>query len=162
MAMNEKTSLADRIRLGGVYKDIDGSSSSEVVRIALEAMPLPTLVDRDVLYSAIMEREALTSTAIGYGIALPHPRNPIISSMQDERVATVFLKHPIEFDALDGKPVFILFFIFSASSKSHLVVLSRLSFLCRTTEFQSFLGTKPSVEALADYVAQKELGWGNS
>ena len=68
-------------------------------------MKLPDDVDREFLYQVLLAREALGSTGIGDGIAIPHVRNPIVLHLSRPTVTLCFLEQPVDFGALDGQPV---------------------------------------------------------
>jgi hypothetical protein len=102
--MTKALSLAALIRKGGVYYNIGGSTPPEALKEAVGAMSLPKGVDREAFLKAILEREALMPTAIGNGVAIPHPRSPIIADPALQRVALLFLKSPIPYNALDRNP----------------------------------------------------------
>jgi PTS system nitrogen regulatory IIA component len=74
-------------------------------------MPLPEEVDRQFLFQVLLARESLGSTAVGGGIAIPHVRNPIVMHIPLPIITLCFLEHPIEFGAIDAKPVHVLFTI---------------------------------------------------
>ena len=97
--------LADAIRAGGVHRDVPGADKSTILRAVVERLPLPAGVDRNVLHHVLLAREALGSTGFGNGIALPHARNPIVLRVARPAVAVCYLARPVEFDAIDGKPV---------------------------------------------------------
>jgi PTS system nitrogen regulatory IIA component len=118
--------LSDALAAGGILHDIPGDSRDEVLRAVVGRLQLPPDVDRDFLYQMLIARENLGSTAVGDGIAIPHVRNPVV--LHAPSVITLcFLSHPIDFGALDGKPVDILFFLLSPTIRAHLHLLSRLT-----------------------------------
>jgi PTS system nitrogen regulatory IIA component len=100
------------------------------------ALPLPEDVDRELLLRLFLAREASASTAIGDGIAIPHVRNPIVLHVTQPTVTLAFLARPVDFGALDGKPVHVLFSIISPSTPTHLRLLSRLSFALHDRQFR--------------------------
>ncbi len=144
---------------GGVYYNISGATPSSVLADLAGLVALPEYMDANHLLNAVLEREALMSTAIGDGIALPHPRNPLIDKAEDQFIAIAFLREPIDWRALDGKPVSSLILIISASPKRHLHTLSRVSFLCRDKNFQALLAERASREELIAAVAAVEQAW---
>jgi PTS system nitrogen regulatory IIA component len=85
-------------------------------------------MDRDLLLDVILARESLGSTGVGDGIAIPHVRNPIVMHIPQPLVTLCFLATPVEFAAVDGKPVHTLFTLVCPAIKAHLRLLSRLSF----------------------------------
>src|ERR1700676_4167199 len=62
----------------------------------------------DPIATAIMKREALGSTGTGEGVALPHAR---LKEIKQPFGLLARLKHPVDFDAIDGKPVDLVFFL---------------------------------------------------
>src|SRR5262249_49982160 len=99
----------------------------------------PRALDRDFLLSVLLAREALGSTAIGDGVAIPHVRNPIVLEVARPIVGLCFLAQPIDFGALDGKPVHTLFSLVSPTVRAHLHLLSRIAFLLRDARFRAAL-----------------------
>ena len=81
---------------------------------------------------------------MGRGIAIPHPRSPLSETLDHSLITTCFLDEPIDFHAVDDKPVFVMFILVSASTKMHLHLLSRLSFCVRDGAFFKFLETYPN------------------
>ncbi len=152
-------SLSTLIERGGVFYNVGGSTAAEALREGIKGLVLPKGVDREALATAVLEREALMPTAIGNGVAIPHPRNPIISDPAEQRVAVFFLKTPIAYEALDRKPVSILFLILSAEAKSHLAVLASLSHLCQRRDFLELLADRPSTEELTAFIKAAEESW---
>jgi PTS system nitrogen regulatory IIA component len=123
--------LGEALAAGGVVHDLQGEDSASVLRHLVAAMPLPPGVDRDLLHTVLLAREALGSTGIGDGIAIPHPRNPIVLHVERPLVTLCFLRQPVEFGAVDGKPVYALFSLISTTPKMHLHLLSRLAYVLR-------------------------------
>ena len=94
----------------------------------------------------------INSTAVGGGIAIPHVRNPIVLHIDQPVITMCFLKSPIDFNALDRKPVSILFIVLSPSIKMHLALLARLAFCLRDPKLQDYLHRKASrEEVMADF-----------
>jgi nitrogen PTS system EIIA component len=157
--MSGVVSLAELIERGGVYYNIAGSNPVEALNEATKALSLPKGLDRESLLTAILEREALMPTALGHGVAIPHPRNSMISDSNAQRVAVFFLKSPIAYNALDRKPVSALFLILSSDAKSHLATLASISHLCQHADFLEFLAKRPSKEELVARIAAAEASW---
>ncbi|MCL2320460.1 MAG: PTS sugar transporter subunit IIA [Treponema sp.] len=151
--------LAELLKRGGIYRDIKGSTPREVLTDLAGALPAIPSVQADVLLGAVLEREALMSTSAGHGIALPHPRNPLLKSTEDQFVALAFLKNPVDWNSLDGKPVDTLLLIVSASSKEHLHTLSKINYLCRNENFRRLLGERAGEEELLGFIRETEKEW---
>jgi nitrogen PTS system EIIA component len=128
--------LTEALRAGGIYYRIGGSDKGSVLHNVVETMRLPAEVDREFLFEVLLAREALGSTAIGDGIAIPHVRNPVILHLERPMVTVCFLERPVDFGALDGKPVSVLFTLISPTVRAHLHLLSRLSYALRDPAFK--------------------------
>ena len=94
--------------------------------------------------ATLIERETLASTGIGQGIAVPHPRHPQDWGLGEPMVAVFFLDHAVDFHALDGEPVFVLFVILCSTVKGHLRMLAQVSHLVNNAEMQAYLRTTPN------------------
>ena len=105
-------------------------------------------MDREFLLQVLLAREALESTAIGDGIAIPHVRNPIVLHVPRPTVTLCFLERPVDFGALDGQPVQALFNLISPSVKGHLHLLSRIAFVLRDGEFKGLIQRQASKEEI--------------
>lgn len=159
--MNETGSIIEMIRTGGVYYHVSGSSAEEVFTDAVSRILLPDGVDREGLLNGILERERLMSTSIGYGVALPHPRVPLVSDAGRERIYVCYLDRGVNFDAMDGLPVHVLFIILSSGSENHLGILSRLSYLLQQETFREALRTKPDTDELSKLIENHLQGENN-
>jgi nitrogen PTS system EIIA component len=82
------------------------------------------------IYAALIQRERLSSTSLGRGIAIPHVKLPGVKA-----ITCIFarLEHPIPFESHDGEPVDLLFFLLApeAAGADHLKALARISRLVR-------------------------------
>jgi PTS system nitrogen regulatory IIA component len=119
--------LAEAIRSGGVHRGVSGKDKSAILRAVVDRLPLPGPGDRDLLHRVLLAREALGSTGLGNGIAIPHPRNPIVLRVPRPEVAICYLEPPVDFEALDGKPVHTLFTVVSSSTRTHLHFLALIA-----------------------------------
>jgi PTS system nitrogen regulatory IIA component len=131
--------LSGALATGGVFYRLAGKDKPAVLRSVVEVLRLPDKVDREFLLQVLLAREALESTAIGDGIAIPHVRNPIVLHVSQPIVTLCFLEAPVDFGALDGQPVHALFTLISPTVKAHLHLLSRLAFALRNPEFKALI-----------------------
>lgn len=104
-------------------------------------------LDEREIYSSLLAREKLGSTALGDGIAIPHCR---ISTCEQPIVALITLQEGIDFDAPDGKPVDILFLLLvpEEAREEHLNVLASLARLLDQSDFCAALRAAGSNEEL--------------
>lgn len=92
----------------------------------------------EVLKDAIFEREKLGTTGVGGGIAMPHARS---ASIKDLTVAFFRADNGIDFDAVDNKPVSIIFMLLApiSSGGPYLKLLAKISRLLRSDDFRDAL-----------------------
>lgn len=148
--------LADALKSGGVAYRVVGHDKPSVLRAIVDVLKLPEEVDREFLYQVLLARETLGSTGIGDGIAIPHVRNPVILHVSKPTVTLCFLEHPIEFLAIDGRPVSTLFTLISPTVRAHLHLLSRLAFVLRDENFKAVLKRQGLREELLAALAKAE------
>ena len=141
--------LSELLRTGGIHHDVDAPDKMGVLREFVARLPLPADQSRDALLSVLEAREAMGSTGIGDGIAIPHVRNPIVLRVREPFVTLCLLRHPVEFDAIDGQPVHALFMVVSPTVPAHLRILGQLGFVLRDQELRRLLrGRAPAAEVL--------------
>ncbi len=89
------------------------------------------IIDRQAACRAVFEREEKLSTGIGHGIALPHAKT---DAVRVSTAALVTCAYPIDFDALDAKPVDIAILLLGPPNdvRTHLQLLGKISRLINT------------------------------
>ena len=133
-------SLSEALEAGGVHCGVPGDDKLSVLRSVVNLLKLPPQMDPEFLLQVLLAREALGTTAIGDGIAIPHVRNPILLQNKPAPAVTLcFLANPIDFGALDGIPVRVLFMLTSPTVKVHLHLLSRLAYALHDPQFRATL-----------------------
>jgi nitrogen PTS system EIIA component len=140
--------LSVLLQAGGVHRDVEGDDTSGVLAAIVRRLPLTPEVDREFLLTVLDAREAMGSTGIGDGIAIPHVRNPILLHVDQPFVSLCLLRNPVEFGAIDGKPVHAVFLVVSPSVPSHLKILAQLGFVLRDSEIRALLARRASAEEI--------------
>ncbi len=153
-------SLSEALRAGGVYYRIGGTDKASVLHAVVDTMKLPEEVDREFLYQVLLAREALGSTGIGEGIAIPHVRNPIVLHLSRPMVMLCFLENPVDFGALDGQPATTLFTLISPTVRAHLHLLSRLGFALRDPGFKKAVLEQASRDKILEALTRAEIALG--
>jgi PTS system nitrogen regulatory IIA component len=114
--------------------------------IAAKAAELTGQNERAIL-ETLLQRERLGSTAVGNGVAIPHGKLPKLN-----KVFGLFarLDRPIDFDALDGQPVDLIFLLLApeGAGADHLKALARVARLLRDPEVARKLRESRDAEAL--------------
>ncbi|MEW6237627.1 MAG: PTS sugar transporter subunit IIA [Candidatus Omnitrophota bacterium] len=132
-------SLAEVLRNGGIFFRLEGTDFRSAVGSLIKALPLFDETVRQFLLESYWAREELNSTAIGDGIAIPHSRVRVVPYIVRPMAALGFLEEPVDFKALDGQPVRILFTVLSPYLQAHLHVLSRFLLALRDAGFREAL-----------------------
>jgi PTS system nitrogen regulatory IIA component len=153
------TSLKELLKRGGVFYDVAGENPASAIKSIIDTVHLPPCIDKATLLQAVLEREELMPTAHGFGIALPHPRTPVINNDDVQFSAIAVLQKPIEWRSLDGIPVFAACLIVSSSAKEHLSTLSRLNFFCCDADFRTLLVGRAGESELLSYIEKIESSW---
>jgi PTS system nitrogen regulatory IIA component len=141
-ALKERASvppISTLLLSGGIHHAVRGASAAAVLSAVVARLPLPAQVDRAFLATALTAREAMGSTGIGYGIAIPHVRNPILLHVEEPLVSLALLAHPVDFGAADGQLVHALFTVISPTVPIHLRILAQLSLLLRDEPLRRLL-----------------------
>jgi len=149
-------SLAEAVRAGGVHRDVSGADKASILRAVVDRLPLPAKADRELLHRVLLAREALGSTGFGNGIAIPHPRNPIVLRIAKPEVAICYLDRPMDFEALDGKPVHTLVTLVSPSTRAHLHLLALVAAALRDPGVLAKLQAKAGVDEIVPEIARVE------
>ena len=144
--------LASLIHKGGVYFSVEGETPEEIYKKVTEAMNLPNSISAASVYDALCAREKIMSTAVGNGIALPHARAPIVKDEDDQRIAVVYLKNPIDMKAPDDLKVYVMFVLLTQNPQTHLQILSTLASLFQKVSFRSVLEKNASEEEIVKMV----------
>ncbi|MDR1468199.1 MAG: PTS sugar transporter subunit IIA [Spirochaetaceae bacterium] len=152
-------SLVPLLERGGIVYDVEGTTPAQAIRDLIGRITLPDHLDGAALLKAVLEREDLQPTQAGHGIALPHPRNPLVTREDEQFIAIGLTKYPVNWHALDGEPVRAVILIVSSSARSHLHTLSKLHFFCAQPDFLALLFNKARKEDVERYVAEAEKAW---
>jgi len=148
--------ISESLKAGGIVYRLGGDDKSSVLRAVVEVLPLPDEVDREFLFHVLLAREALGSTGIGDGIAIPHVRNPIVLHVKEPTITLCFLEHPIHFDSIDSQPVDTLFTLISPTVRTHHHLLSQLGFVLQNLEFRAALKRRAPHDELMEALARAE------
>ena len=144
-------SLLDAMTRGGFHYGVAGTDSESLLTRLIQSLEIPG-VDPRLLLDRVIERETLSSTGIGNGIAIPHPRQPL-ETLSASSVVTCFPSQPVSFAAVDNQPVTVVFLMLSIDTRAHLKLLSQLSYLLHQPAFAAFFRGGPSSSEILQRVA---------
>jgi mannitol/fructose-specific phosphotransferase system IIA component (Ntr-type) len=109
----------------------------------------------EALLRSVRDREAVLSTGIGEGVAIPHGRTPLLDSLV---VAAGICESPVEFSSLDGRPVELCFLLAGPESAAgaHVKALGRISRLLHRAPLRDALKECTSAEEFLELVRASE------
>ncbi len=122
--------IADLLRPEQVIAHLRATSKKQALQDLARRAAQTAGQNERVIFDVLMERERLGTTGVGNGIAIPHGKLPNL-----DRLHGLFarLDHPIDFDAIDERPVDLIFLLLAPESAGadHLKALARVSRLLR-------------------------------
>lgn len=127
--------LTDYLRAENIFLDVDLPDKDAVLRFIADACVKNGIVREQArIYEGLVQREETMSTGIGNGLAFPHT-----TSAEADQAAVLLLRlaGPVDFDALDQKPVSIIFALITPQKDKdmHMRLLAGVSRLCREDSF---------------------------
>ncbi|HUU66849.1 MAG TPA: PTS IIA-like nitrogen regulatory protein PtsN [Methyloceanibacter sp.] len=147
--------LGDLISPEAVVPSLKAQSKKQLLQdLAARAARIAGLQERDV-FDVLWQREQLGSTGLGQGVAIPHGKLGGLN-----RIVGLFarLSEPVEFDAVDGEPVDIVFLMLApeGAGADHLKALARISRLLREGPAVDKLRASKDAAALYAVLTQEE------
>lgn len=130
--------IAPLIRPQNVVVDLDAASKKRLFELVGKLFEASEGISASEVFDSLFSREKLGSTALGYGIAIPHGR---IKGLKDTACACVRLKAPIDFDAPDNLPVDLVFVLLAPATATdvHLQILGELAQMLSDAAFREKL-----------------------
>lgn len=141
-----------------IATDIKSSKKEDVIREMVDLLTNAGEIEkryRNKLIDALMAREALGSTAIGQGIAIPHTKSECVEKL----VAAFGLsKKGVDFDSLDAEPVYIFFLLVAPqdSAGPHLKALARISRLLKDKYMRDSLRACQDEKSVIKIISQED------
>jgi PTS system nitrogen regulatory IIA component len=144
--------LSKLLPLANIAIDSAARDKSAALDVAAQLLAAASAIDRDRIRSALADREALGSTGLGQGVAIPHGR---LRGIKQAMAAVVRLQQPVPFDAPDGRPVGLLVALLVPENarQEHLEMLSELAQMLSDRELRVDLMSEPTPAALLARVA---------
>ena len=135
-----------------LVSDDKESAIAEVLELLVTSADV---TDRDGTYTALLDREDLGTTGIGEGVGVPHAKHDSITHLS---MALAVCAHGVEFDAIDGKPVYVIFLILAEPDNPgpHVQALAEVARLCQAPGFCRRLREAASAEEILDIIVEFE------
>jgi len=150
--------IMDFLSKKAIVTDLKSTKKEDVIKELVDALIEAGDIEkraRNKLIEFLMNREALGSTAIGQGIAIPHAKSDCVGKL----VAAFGLsKKGVDFDSLDGEPAYIFFLLVAPqdSAGPHLKALARISRLLKDKYFRDTLRASEDDKAVSRIITQED------
>lgn len=150
--------ILDFLCPGAVIADLKAVTKKELIEEMVAVMVEAGAFEKKhkvKIIDVLMAREALGSTAIGQGIAIPHGKTDCV----DKLVAGLGISRKgIDFDALDGEPAHIFFLLAAPidSAGPHLKALARVSRLLKDKYFRESLRSAKDKKDILELVSRED------
>ncbi len=143
--------LSDLLNEDRIACEVDARSKKRALEVLIQLLAQDQVyVTSGDIFDSLLCRERLGSTGIGYGVAIPHGR---VKNIRQASGAFIRLAGEIDFDAIDGQPVDLIFALLvpEESTDEHLAILSELASLFNEHSFRDNLrhaGDKDKIYSL--------------
>ena len=147
--------LGDLISPEAVLRSLKPKSRKQLLQeLSARAARISGLPERDI-FDVLWQREQLGSTGLGQGVAIPHGK---LGGLKQMVGLFAQLSEPVEFDAVDGEPVDIVFLLLApeGAGADHLKALARISRLLRERGSVEKLRASKDAAALYAVLTQEE------
>ena len=148
--------IVDFLNEKAVISNLKGTTKEDVLRELVDALAKAEGIKiREELIKVLISREALGSTGIGQGVGIPHAKTNAVKKL----VAAFGLSHTgVNFDALDGEPVYIFFLLVAPedSAGPHLKGLARISRLLKDKYFRESLKQLGDEKAILKLIREED------
>lgn len=146
--------LSGALGVDAIDLDVAATSKAEMLRHAAVILAGLTGADQaseltqrtGAIEALLLQRERVASTGVGEGVAVPHASTELL---QQPKVALLRIAQPVDFDAVDGKPVSLVFAVLAPKNGPalHLRLLARVARLMRSGAVRQALLDAPTAEA---------------
>ncbi|RZJ04711.1 MAG: PTS IIA-like nitrogen-regulatory protein PtsN [Brevundimonas sp.] len=139
--------IGDLLADGGVVLRSGASSKRQALHTVAEAAAQALGMPENRVMEALLEREALGSTGLGSGVAVPHAR---LEGVKQVTAVFIRLDTPVAYGAVDDRPVDLLFALFAPprDGAEHLRALAAVSRALRSPEMREQLRQARTIDAI--------------
>jgi len=148
--------IMDFLNEKAVCANLTASTKEEVIEELIDLLLKAQVIkDKKKLIKILLDREALGSTGIGQGVAIPHGKS---ESVKELVAAFGISEKGVDFDSLDGEKVYIFFLLVAPedSAGPHLKALARISRLLKDRYFRDTLKAAKDEKTLLKIIKQED------
>ena len=148
--------LTDILKPQNIQIPLEAKVKTDAIRELVDLLARNgEIADPKKVLDSVLDREATRTTGIGNGLAIPHGKCPGVSNlvMAIGQAAT-----PIDFQAIDGRPVNLIWLLGSPPDKTgqHIHALARISRLMTIDKFRQAVAGATTAQELYDLIVQQE------
>lgn len=150
------TSIISLLNARNVFSNLEAETKEEVLKTLIRSFANDVEEEElEAIRAAVLEREKIMSTGVGKGLAIPHGK---AEGIKNNHVAFALLNSPIDYEAIDGEPVKMVFLLAGPKSSNslHIKMLSRISRLMNNNSFREKLEKCDSSEEIVEVFKQEE------
>ncbi|MFW6145896.1 MAG: PTS sugar transporter subunit IIA [Planctomycetota bacterium] len=114
--------------------------------------------DPERLLGSLLERERMMTTAVGHGVALPHPRRPLPGMFTEPALVVGVCREGTAFGAIDDQLVHVLMLICSTRDAIHLQLMAAAAWLAQSDGFAEDLGAATTVDEVMATIRRHDQG----
>ena len=148
--------ITELLDIKGIELGVSVGSKEEAINKLVDLMcATGKISDKDAYKEGILAREALTSTGIGEGIAIPHAQ---VAAVKAPGLAAMTVPNGVDYESLDGQPAHLFFMIAAPADggSTHLQALAKLSALLMDEGFRQDLLNAKTPEEFLSMIDKKE------
>lgn len=148
--------ITDFLDAGRIIPDLKGKDKKAVLKEMADWLSVRDgSLDGEILFETLLEREKISSTAIGEGVAIPHGK-----TSGSRKVSGIFARslEGVNFDSLDGGPTHLFFVLLAPedSAADHLKALARISRLLKDGSFRAQLMQGKTAEEIFRVIKEED------
>ncbi len=150
--------ISDILRKDAISTELKSETKQDVIAEMVAMLVDAGIIEKkfkNKIVEGLMAREALGSTAIGQGIAIPHTKSDAVADLIS---ALAISKRGVNFDSLDGEPAYIFFLLIAPTDSAgpHLKALARVSRLLKDKFFRDSLKNTKTAKDVMDLLSQED------
>lgn len=150
------TRIVSLLNEQNVFSNLKAQTKEEVLTTLIGSLKGEVPAEElEAIKTAVFQREKIMSTGVGKGLAIPHGK---AEGINDNYAAFALLESPIDYKAIDGEPVSMVFLLVGprSSNNLHIKMLSRISRLMNNNSFREKLKACNSSEKIVEVFKQEE------
>lgn len=148
--------LTDTLKIQNIKVPLAATNKTDSIRELIDLLHASgEVTDSAKVLESVLEREATRTTGIGYGLAIPHGRTAGANGLT---MAIGRCANPIDFQAIDGRPVSIVWLLVSPPDRSvaHIATLARITRLMMIDRFRSEMNRVATAEDVLKLIETQE------